>query len=182
MIYLYLYHIPQVRVPVHHYYLLGWRSPGSRHHFQIPKLAIHWTYFVTLKFNALSVMSEPTSRGFEFKDFKYLTSYLESFNIGVKFISYHVILLQPTLTVIVRCLKYRWKSFKEANIRQSLTSLIYFGTNAIVLTPQRQVPWQHNLSFVQQNFRCTRISIYDHPELPNTSDSSEQNLLLTVKI
>ena len=31
-----------------------------------------------------------------------------------------------------------------------LMSLMYHSGNAIVLTPQVQVPWQHNLSFVRE--------------------------------
>ena len=67
-------------VSAHRHYLspaLWWRSPGSRHHFQIPKLAIHWTYFVTLKFNALSPVSAQLLEGLGFGNW---TSLIISFN------------------------------------------------------------------------------------------------------
>ena len=123
---------------------LWWRSPGSRHHFQIPKLAIHWTYFVTLKFNALSPVSAQLLEGLGFENW---TSLMISFNWTKSFR-----FIRGCWYDTVRCLKVQvdlGKSFM-GDTTEYLMSLMYHSGNAIVLTPRAQVPWQHNLSFVRE--------------------------------
>lgn len=144
---------------------LWWRSPGSRHHFQIPKLAIHWTYFVTLKFNALSPVSAQLLEGLSFENWTSLISF--NWTKSFRFIRGCCNSQVPKVQVDLG------KSFM-GDTAEYLMSLMYHSGNAIVLTPPLQVPWQHNLSFVGEKrfyipeFLFMIISNYQIPHIhPN---------------